>query len=107
MSHFVWHHNDSVDLILVQLLPEGNSHVFGLYSPNLVTDQDKIDVFMDTIGNSVYTKKFDNQDQEKIDKKIYLEASSNFLLIPYKWKINMTLYNVYSVLTNYFYHHDD
>ncbi len=59
VMHFVWHHNDSVDTILVQ--PKGHSHIFGLYSPNLVTDQDKIDAFMETIGNSVHTKEFDRE----------------------------------------------
>ncbi len=92
--HLVWHHNDSIDPILVQLLPEGHSHIFRLYSPNIVTEQDKIGAFMETIGNSVYTKEFNNQDKEKIDEKFYLEASPTFPLTAYKWKINITLYSV-------------
>ncbi len=38
-------------------------------------EQDKINAFMATIGNSVYTEEFDDQDMEKIDKKFYLGAS--------------------------------
>ncbi len=89
--HFIWHHNDSVDPILVQLLPEGHSYIIGLQCPNLVTDQDKIDTIMETIGNSVYSKEFDNQNEEEINKKFYLEASSTFPLIAYKWNINIML----------------
>ncbi len=81
ITHFVWHHDDSVPPTLVQRLPEGHSHSFGLQSPNLVTDQDKIKAFMKTIGSSVYTKEFDNQDEDKIDKKFYSEASSTFPLL--------------------------
>ncbi len=82
-------------------------NIFGLNHPNFVTNQDKIDAFMDTIWNSVYTEEFEDQDKENFDKKFYLEASSTFPLVVNKWKINMTLYNVHSAMTNYFNHHGD
>ncbi len=107
LTHFVQHHNDSVPPKLVQLFPDVHSHIFGLYSCNLVTDQDKINALMETIGNSLYTEEFEHQDGEKIDKKFLLEASSTFPLVAYKWKFNITLYNVDSAMTNYFYHNDD
>ncbi len=60
VDSFVHHHDATVPPKVVQLLPEGHSHLFGLNAPNLKTRQDRIDAFMATIGNSVYTKEFDN-----------------------------------------------
>ncbi len=54
---------------LVQLLPEGHSHIFGLNAPDLKPKQDRIDTYMETIGNSVYTEDFDNQDRTMMDQK--------------------------------------
>ncbi len=71
VTHFVQHQGNSVPPKLIQILPNGNSHLFGLHHPNLCTDQDKIEAFMKTIGNSVYTEEFECQDGEKIDKKIF------------------------------------
>ena len=93
VNNFVWHPDNSVWPKLIQILPDGHSHIFGLHSPNLVTKQDKIDAFTAMIGNSVYTEEFDNQDREKLDEDFYLEASLTMPLVCYKWKINVTLYN--------------
>ena len=60
VKNFVQDPDKSVKPKLVQILPEGPSHLFGLNSPNLVTEQDKIDAFMAMIGNSIYTEEFDN-----------------------------------------------
>ncbi len=68
IDDFVWHPDNSVRPNLIQMLPDGYSHIFWLHSPNLVTEQDMIDAYMETIGNSVYTKEFDNQDKEKLDE---------------------------------------
>ncbi len=78
LTYFVWHHNVSASPKLIQLLPDGHSHIFGLYGPNLVTDQDKINAFMETIGNSMYTKEFEDHDNKIIDEKFYIEALWTF-----------------------------
>ncbi len=62
---------------------------------------------MEMIGTSVYIKEFGNQEKEEINEKFYLEASSTFPLGAYKWKINITLYNIDAAMTIYLYHHDD
>ncbi len=102
VNNFVWHPDNSIRPKLIQLLPDSHSHIFGSHSPNLVTKQDKINAFMATIGDSIYTKAFDNQDGEELEKDFYLEASSTWPLVCYKWKINITLYNVDNATTNYF-----
>ncbi len=91
VNNFVWHPDNSVWPKLIQFLPDGHSHIFGLHSPNLASKQDKINAFMEMIGNSIYTKEFDNQDEEKLYKDFYLEASSALPLVCYKWKINIIL----------------
>ncbi len=45
---------------------------------------------MDTTGNSVYTKDFDNQEVDNKDNNFNLGASSTFTIIAYKFKINIT-----------------
>ncbi len=84
VNNFVRHPDNSARPKLIQILPDGHSHIFGLHSPNLVTKQDKIDAFMETIGNSVYTKEFDKSDVEKFEEDFYLEASSTLPLVCYK-----------------------
>ncbi len=76
VEHFVCHHNATVPMKLVQLLPEGHFHIFVLNAPKLKTKQDRIDTFIETIGNSVYTDEFDNQDMTRMDQKWYFEAST-------------------------------
>ncbi len=71
-NNFVQHHDNSIRPKLNQILPDGHSHIFGLHGQNLVTKQNKIDAFMATIGNSIYTEEFDRQDREKLDKDFYL-----------------------------------
>ena len=90
---------------LVQLLLEGHSHMFGLNAPNLKTKQDRIDAFMKTIAESVYTEEFDNQDKTLMKDRWYLEATSTRPLIAYKFNINFTIYNTNSAMTHYFYHY--
>ncbi len=107
VDHFVRHSDATVPPKLVQLLPEGHSHLFGLNSPNLNTKQKRIDAFMETIGNTVYTEEFDNQDRTMMEDRWYLEASSTCPLIAYKFNINFTVYNVDAAMTNYFYHYND
>ncbi len=107
VDHFVHHHDCTVPPKLVQLLPEGHSHIFGLNAPNLRTKKDMIDAFMATIGNFVYTDEFDNQNRTRMKDKWYLEASSTCPLIAYKFNINFTVYNVDAAMTNYFYHYND
>ncbi len=107
MDHFIHHHDHTVPPNLVQLLPKGHTHIFGLNAPNLRTKHDSIDAFMMTIGNSVYTEEFDNQDKTNMEDDWYLEASSTCPLIVYKFNINFTVYNVDAGMTNYFYHHND
>ncbi len=92
VDHFVYHPDATVPLKFVQLLPEGHSHLFGLNASDLKTKQDRIDTFMATIRNSVFTEGFDNQDRTRMDNKWYLEASFTCPLIAYKFKINFTLY---------------
>ncbi len=43
LTHFDWHHNDTVTSKLVQLLPDGHSHICGFYSPNCITDHMIVD----------------------------------------------------------------
>ena len=105
VDHFVRHSDATVPPKLVQLLPEGHSHLFGLNAPNLKTKQDRIDAFMATIGNTVYTEEFDNQDRTEMEDRWYLEATSTCPLIAYKFNINFTIYNVNAAMTNYFYHY--
>ncbi len=52
---FVCHHDNTVPPKLVQLLPEEYSHLFGLNAPNLKTNQNRIDTFIETIGKTVWT----------------------------------------------------
>ncbi len=106
VNKLVWHPDNSVRPKLIQILSDGHSHIFGMHSPNLVTEQDKIDAFMEMIGNSIKTEEFDKHNGEKIDDDFYLEASFKLPLVCYKWKIDITLYNVDSVMTNYFYHYN-
>ncbi len=75
LDYFVCRHDITVPPKLVQHLPEGHAHIFGLNAPNLRTKQDRIDVFMVTIGNSVYTEEFDNQDRTNMKQKWYLKAT--------------------------------
>lgn len=105
VNNFVWDPDKSVKPKCIQILPKGPSHLFGLISPNLKTEQDKIVAFMATIGNSVYAKEFNIFIGENIPEKFYLEASATLPLVCYKWKINVTLYNITSATTNNFYHH--
>ncbi len=83
VDHFICHHDNTAPPNFVQLLPEGHSHIFGLNAPNLKTKQDRIDAFMETIRNFVYTDEFDNQDRTRMDQKWYLEATSSCPLIAY------------------------
>ncbi len=106
VDHFIHHHDNTVSPKLVQLLPKGHSYIFGLNAPNLKTKQDRIDAFMETIRNSVYTDEFDNQDRTRMDQKWYLEATSTCPLIAYKFNINFTVYNVDAGMTSYFYHYN-
>ncbi len=62
---------------------------------------------METIGNSVCKEEFDNKDKTKMDEEFYLEASSTFPLIAYKFHINFTVYNVNAAMMSNFYRHDD
>ncbi len=94
-DHFACHNDATVPPKLVQLLPEGHSHIFGLNAPSLKTKQDRIDAFMATIRNSVYTEEFDNQDRTLMKDKWYLEASSTCTLIAYKFNINFSLYTMW------------
>ncbi len=105
VDHFVHFPDATVPPKLVQILPEGQSHIFGLNAPNLKTKQDRIDAFMKTIAESVYTEEFDNQDKTLMDEKWYLEATSTCPLIAYKLNINFTIYNANSAMTHYFYHY--
>ncbi len=107
VNHFVHHHDDTVPLILVQLLPEGCSHLFGLNVRNLNTKQDRIDAFMATIGNSIYTEEFDNQDRTRMKDRWYLEALSTCPLIAYIFNDNFTIYNVDAAMKNHFYQKND
>ncbi len=68
VDHFVCHPDATVPPKLVQILPQGHSHIFDLNAPNLKTKQDRIDAFMKTIAESVYTEEFDNQDKTLIDE---------------------------------------
>ncbi len=104
MDHFVCHHDNTVPPKLVQLLPKGHSHNFDLNTPNLKTKQDRIDAFMETIRNSIYTVEFNNQDRTRMDQKWYLEALSNCPLFAYKFNLNFTVYSVDAGMTSYFYH---
>ncbi len=104
-KNFVWDPDKSVKPKLILILPDSHSHIFGMHSPNLVTEQDKIDAFMATIGNSVYIKEYDDHIGEQLPDDSCLEASSMLPLVCYKWKINITLYIVDSAMTNYYYHH--
>ncbi len=104
-KNFVRDPDKSVKPKLILILPDSHSHIFGMHSPNLVTEQDKIDAFMATIGNSVYIKEYDDHIGEQLPDDSYLEASSTLPLVCYKWKINITLYIVDSAMTNYYYHH--
>ncbi len=90
VDHFACHNDATAPPKLVQLLPEGHSHIFGLNAPSLKTKQDRIDAFMATIGNSVYTEEFDNHNRDSMDDRWYLEASSTYPLIAYKFNINFT-----------------
>ncbi len=105
VDHFVRHSDVTVPPKLVQLLPEGHLHLFGLNAPNLKTKHDRIDAFMKTIAESVFTEEFDNQDKTMMDKKWYLEATSTCPLIAYKFNINFPIYNANSAMTHYFYHY--
>ncbi len=106
-NHFVRHHDDSTPPNIIQLIPEGHMHLFGLHEPNLRSEQDRVDVFMKAIGDSIYTEEFDHQPPGNIDKKFYMEASLTFPLLAYKYKINITLYNLDAMMTSYCYHHDN
>ncbi len=75
-KNFVWDPDKSVKPKLIHFLPDGHLHIFGMHSPNLVTEQDKIDAFMATIGESLYTEEYDDCVGEKLPDDIYLEASS-------------------------------
>ena len=105
VKNFVRDPDKSIKPKLIQILPDGHLHIFGMNSPNLVTEEDKIDAFMATIGNSIYTKEYDDYVGETLPIDFYLEATSTLPLVCYKWKINITLYIVDSAMTNYFYHH--
>ncbi len=106
MDHFVRHPDANVPPKLVLLMDEGHSHRFGLNAPNFKTKQDRIVSFMATIGNSVYTEEFDNQDRTRMDQRWYLEAISTCPLILYRFNIYFTVYNVDAAMTNYFYHYN-
>ncbi len=107
VDHCVCHPDATVPPKLVQLLPEGHLHLFGLNAPNFKTKQERIDAFMATIGNSVYTEEFENQDRTNMNDRWYFEASSTFPLIAYKFNINFNVYNMDAAMTNYFYHYND
>ncbi len=106
-NHFVRHHDDSTPPNIIQIIPEGHMHRFGLHEPKLCSKQEQIDAFMEAVGNSIYTKEFEYQPPGNMDKKFYMEASLTFPLIAYKYKINMTLYNLDAVMTSYCYRHDN
>ncbi len=67
VDHFVRHPDATVPPKFVQLLSEVHSRLFGLNAPNLNTKQDRIDAFVETIAESVYTEEFDNQDRTRMD----------------------------------------
>ena len=106
-NHFVRHHDDSTPPNIIQLIPEGHMHLFGLHEPNLRSKQEQIDAFMEAVGNSIYTKEFDHQPPGNIDNEFWMEASLTFPLIAKKYRINITLYNLDAVMTSYCYHHDN
>ncbi len=81
VDHFIRHPDATVPPKFVQILPQGHLHIFGLNAPNLKTKQDRIDAFMKTIAESVYTEEFDNQDKILMDDRWYLEATSTCPLI--------------------------
>ncbi len=54
VNHFVCHYDDTVSPKLVQLLPEGHSHIFGLNCSNLKTKHNRNDKFMEMIRICLY-----------------------------------------------------
>ncbi len=62
---------------------------------------------MTHVGNSIYTKEFDDTTEGGIANKFHFEANRTFPLIACKYKVNITLYNPDSIDTHYFYHHND
>ncbi len=71
VNNYVWYHDKSISTKLAQILPDGYSHLFDLHSPNLCMDWDKLDAFMETIRNSVYTEDFENQEEKGMDKNSF------------------------------------
>ena len=53
VNNFVWDPDKNIKPKLIQILPKGQLHIFGMNSSNLVTEQEKIDAFMATNGKSV------------------------------------------------------
>ena len=61
---------------------------------------------MNYVGNSIYTEDFEDTNKDGIDIDFYLEANGTLPLIASKYKVNITLYDLGSISTSYFYHHD-
>ncbi len=103
-NHFVCHHDNTTP---PKTFHFSHSHLFGLNAPKIKPNQGVIDVCIEIIGNSVWTNEFNNQINGILDKHFYLDTSSTCPLIASKLNVNITVYNVDSALTNYFYRHDD
>ena len=104
-KNFVRDPDKSIKPKIIHILPDGPTHIYGMHGPNLVTDQDKIDAFMATIGNFLYTEEYDDYEGEQLPDDFHLEAYSTLPLICYKYNINITLYLVDLAKTSYCYHH--
>ena len=96
--------NTTPIFILFREDSRGHSHLYNFY--NYPTEEEREKAFMDYVGNSIFTDDFEDIKEEGIGIEFYMEANGTLPLIASKYNVNFTLYDIGSISTTYFYHHD-
>ena len=105
-AHHIIRNNNKTSPIFILFREDnkGHSHLYNFC--NYPTEEDREKAFMDYVGSSIYREYFDDTNEDGIDIDFYLEANGTLPLIASKYKVNFTLYDLGSISTSYFYHHD-
>ncbi len=101
-NHFVYHYENTLPSNIVQFLPNGHSHIFGLHGLNNNISQGRINQFMKTIENIIFIEEFDNHVEAKMDQDFIWRPQVLFLTL-----LKITLNKVDSKKGKYYSHHED